>query len=154
MRLPLRLVLAGLVIAVLAVLAGWVQLGRVGELADRAERATAVYEGATLIYTTQTGQTVTIPQMDDCKRYAEAPSRECVLHYANGDEVVVMFDSAEPARTWKGPTPGGQAAAALFWGGIALGIFALFWLWFTSPLYRRISRPKIAGEPSPPVDLE
>ena len=30
---------------------------------------------------------------------------------------------------------GGRLAAGLFWGGIALGIFALLWLWFTSPLY-------------------
>ena len=154
MKLTLRWVLAGLVIAVLAVTAGLVRLEQVGELAGRAERAVAVYENATLTYATQAGQTITISQPDDCKQYAPPPSRQCRLRYANGDEVVLTFDSAEPSRTWRGPTPGGQLAAGLFWGGIALGIFALLWLWFTSPWYRRLSRPKIAGEQPPPTELE
>ena len=154
MKLTLRLVLAGLVIAVLAVAVGLIRLGEVGELAGRTERATAAYENAALTYTTQAGETITILQADDCKRYASPPSRECELHYENGDEVIVTFDSADPTRTWKGPTPGGQMAAALLWGGIALGIFALFWLWFTSPLYRRLRRPEITGEQAPPAELE
>ncbi|MCY4582232.1 MAG: hypothetical protein OXE50_05455 [Chloroflexi bacterium] len=149
MRLTLRWVFAGLVIAVLAVTAGLMRLGQVGELAERAERVVAVYENATLTYSTQAGQVITIPQTDDCKQYATPPSRECRLRFTNGDEVVLTFDSAEPMRTWRGPTPGGQLATGLLWGGIALGIFALLWLWFTSPLYRRLRRPEIPGEQSP-----
>ena len=154
MRLTLRWVLAGLVIAVLAVTAGLIRLEQVGELADRAERAVAVYEDATLTYRTQAGQTVTIPQTDDCKQYSTPPSRECRLHYVNGDEVVVTFDAAEPTRTWRGPTPGGQLATGLLWGGITLGIFTLLWLWFKSPFYQRIRRPEIAAGQGPPTELE
>lgn len=154
MRLTLRWVLAGLVIAVLAVTVGLVRLEQVGELAGRAERTIAVYENATLTYTTEAGQTITIPQPDDCKRYATPPSRECRLRYADGDEVVISLDSADPTRTWKGPTPGGQLATGLLWGGIALGIFALLWLWFSSPLYRRIRRPETANGQTPPAELE
>ena len=154
MRLTLRWVLAGLAVAVLAVTAGLIRLEQVGELADRTERTTAVYQDATLTYTTQAGERFTIPQTDDCKQYATPPSRECRQWYANGDEVVISLDSAEPTRTWKGPTPGGQLAAGLLWGGIALGIFALLWLWFTSPLYQRLRRPDMPGQQSPPPELE
>ncbi len=154
MKLTLRWVLAGLVVAVLAMTAGLIRLEQVGELAERAERAVAVYENATLTYTTQAGQAITIPQTDDCKQYAPPPSRECRLRYANGDEVVLTFDSSDPMRNWKGPTPGGQLATGLLWGGIALGIFALLWLWFTSPLYRRIRRPEVPGEQPSSAELE
>ncbi len=154
MRLTPRWVLAGLVIAVLAVAVGVIRLEQVGELASRAERTVAVYENATLTYTTRAGEAITITQTDDCKNYSPPPSRECRSRYENGDEVVLAFDSAEPTRTWKGPTPGGQMATALLWGGIALGIFALLWLWFTSPWYRRLKRPKIAGEQPSPTELE
>ncbi len=154
MRLTLRWVLAGLAIAVAAVLVGLIRLEQVGELADRTERTVAVYENAMLTYSTDAGGTVTIPQPDDCKSYSPPPSRECRSRYENGDEVVISFDSADPTRTWKGPTPGGQLATALLWGGIALGIFALLWLWFASPWYRRLRRPEIAGEQSPPAELE
>lgn len=154
MRLTLRWVLAGLVVAVLAMTVGVIRLEQVGELADRTERAVAVYENATLTYTTKAGETISIPQADDCKQYARPPSRECRLRYADGDEVVISFDATEPTRIWKGPTPGGQLATGLLWGGIALGIFALLWLWFTSPLYRRLRRPEIAREHSPPTELE
>lgn len=154
MRLTFRWVLAGLAVAVLSVVVGLILLQQVGELADRTERATAVYENATLTFTTLAGETLTIPQADDCKQYARPPSRECRQRYANGDEVVISFDSAEPTRTWKGPTPGGQLATGLLWGGVALGIFALLWLWFTSPLYRRFRRPDIPGNQAPPAELE
>lgn len=154
MRLTLRWLLAGFVIAVLAVTVGLIRLEQVGELASRTERTVAVYESATLTYTTDAGETITIPQTSDCKRWSSPPSRDCELRYVDGDEVIVTFDSAEPSRTWKGPTPGGQLAAGLLWGGIALGIFALLWLWFTSPWYRRLSRPKMVGETSPPAELE
>ena len=153
-RLTLRWVLAGLAVAVLSVTVGLIRLEQVGELADRTERAVAVYEDATLTYRTQAGETIIISQTDDCKQYSRPPSRECRQRYVNGDEVVISFDSANPTRTWKGPTPGGQLAAGLLWGGIALGIFALLWLWFASPLYRRLRRPEIAGQQTPPAELE
>lgn len=154
MKLTLRWLLAGLVVAALAVTVGLIRLEEVGELADRTERAVAVYENATLTYTTDAGETIKISHTDDCKRYSPSPPRNCELRYENGDEVIVTFDSSDPTRTWKGPTPGGQMAAALLWGGIALGIFALLWLWFTSPLYRRLRRPEIASEQSSPAELE
>ncbi len=154
MRLTLRWVLAGLAIAVLAVIIGLIRLEQVGELADRTERTVAVYENATLTYSTEAGETFTISQIDDCKQYSRPPSRECRLRYVNGDEVVISFDSADPTRTWKGPTPGGVLATGLLWGGVALGIFALLWLWFTSPLYRRLRRPEIAGGGPPSTELE
>ncbi|MDE2837873.1 MAG: hypothetical protein OXL97_10280 [Chloroflexota bacterium] len=154
MRLTLRWVLAGLAIAVLAVVVGLIRLDQVGELADRTDRAVAVYENATLTYATRAGETITIAQTDDCKQYARPPSRDCRQRYADGDEVVISFDSADPTRTWKGPTPGGQLATGLLWGGMALGIFALLWLWFASPLYRRLRRPEIAGQQAPPAELE
>ena len=144
----MRIALAALLAAVLAGAAGFVWLERVSELADRKEDAIALYMDGTLTYTTVAGQTVTIPQEDSCKLYTKPPESECLAHYANGDEVVVTFDSAEPSRTWRGPTPGGQLAAGLFWGGIALGIFAVLWLWFTSPWYRRLRRPDIPGQAS------
>ena len=146
-----RIVLVLLIMSALAGVVGWIWLERVSELAERTEEAIAVYEDGALTYTTAAGRSVTIPQEDDCKLYTQPPGRECAAHYANGDEVVVTFDAAEPTRTWTGPTPGGQMAAGLLWGGIALGIFALFWLWFTSPLYRMIRRPEIPGQtPRPP----
>lgn len=154
MRLTLRWVLAGLTLAVLAAVVGLIRLDQVGELAERTERAVAVYENATLTYTTQAGETITVPQTDDCKQYSRPPSRECRQRYANGDEVVISFDSADPSRIWKGPTPGGQLATGLLWGGIALGISALLWLWFSSPIYRRLRRPEIAGNQAPPTELE
>lgn len=141
-----RIVLVLLVMSALAGVVGWIWLERVSELAERTEEAIAVYEDGALTYTTSTGRSVTIPQEDDCKLYTQPPGRECAAHYANGDEVVVTFDAAEPTRTWTGPTPGGQSAAGLLWGGIALGIFALFWLWFTSPLYRKFRRPEIPAQ--------
>lgn len=149
MKINMRISFAGLVVAAIAVFAGWVLLGGVGELAERTEQAIAVYEDSRLTYTTQAGQTVTIPAWTECKNFSRLTD-ECVGYYANGDEVLVTFDSAEPSRTWRGPTPGGQLAAGLFWGGIALGIFSLLWLWFTSPLYRRLRRPEIAGQASLP----
>lgn len=154
MRLTFRWLLAGLVIAILAVVVGLVRLEQVGELAGRTERSIAVYENAVLTFTTDAGETITIPQADDCKRYAPPPSRQCQHRYADGDEVVITFDSSDPTHTWRGPTPGGQLAAGLLWGGIALGIFALLWLWFTSPLYRRLRRPDIVSEQPPPAELE
>ena len=145
MKINMRISFAGLVVAAIVIFAGWAWLGVVTELADRAERSMAVYEDSRLTYTTQAGQMVTIPAWTECKYYSRRAD-ECVTYYADGDEVVVTFDSAEPSRTWRGPTPGGQAAAALFWSGIALGVIAVLSLWFTSPLYRRIRRPEIAGQ--------
>ena len=147
MKINMRISFAGLVVAAIVIFAGWAWLGVVAELADRAERALAVYEDSRLTYTTQAGQTVTIPAWTECK-YFSRRSDECVTYYANGDEVVVTFDSAEPSRTWRGPTPGGQAAAVVFWSGITLGVVALLSLWFTSPLYRMIRRPEVAGQTS------
>ena len=141
-----RIALVLLIVGALAGVAGWTWLERVSELAGRTEEAIATYKDGALTYTTAAGRSVTIPQEDDCKLYTKPPGRECTAHYMNGDEVVVTFDSADPARTWKGPTPGGQMAAGLLWGGIALGIFALFWLWFTSPLYRKFRRPEIPAQ--------
>ncbi len=138
MKMNMRISLAGLVVAAGAILWGWALLGEVGALADRAERAVAVYEDSRLTYRTQAGETVTIAAWTECKNFSRMTDR-CVGYYANGDEVVVTFDSAEPTRTWRGPTPGGRTATGLFWGGIALGVFSALWLWFTSPLYRRLS---------------
>ncbi len=153
-RSAMRIALVLLAMGALAGVVGWIWLERVSELAERTEEAIATYEDGTLTYTTAAGRSVTIPQEDDCKLYTKPPDRECAARYANGDEVVVTFDAAEPTRTWTGPTPGGQLAAGLLWGGIALGIFALFWLWFTSPLYRMIRRPEIAGQASLSNDEE
>ena len=149
-----KVAFAGLAVSVAAVLAGWVLLGQVNEIANRTEQAIAIYEDETLTYATGTGALFTVPQEESCKRYGKSPSRECLAFFENGDEVVVTFDSADPTRTWKGPTPGGLTAAGLFWGGIALGIFSLFWLWFTSPWYRRLRRPEIAGQASLPPNEE
>ena len=154
-----RYALAVLLLSGVAIFAGWAMLGRVNELADRAERAVATYRDGTLTYTTLAGESVTIVEDDQCKRRSPSPPRECIAFFANGDEVVVTFDSADPSRMWYGPTPGGDVAIALFWGGIAVGIFALFWIWFHSPWYRRLSRPSIPGahppsaedDPPPPV---
>lgn len=148
----LKMSLAGLVVAALMIWVGWLLLNQVGDLANRTERTLAVYEDGLLTYETASGDTVTIPKDDSCKHYSEAPSRRCLARFANGDEVLVTFDSADPTRTWRGPTPGGFLATGLFWGGIAVGIFALLWLWFSSPLYRRIRRPTIPGEHPPSVD--
>ena len=141
-----RLALAALALAVAAMLVGWALLGEVSELSERTEQAIAIYEDGALTYAAASGATATIPQDDSCKRYTKPPERRCLAYFENGDEVMVTFDSADPTRTWSGPTPGGVLATGLFWGGIAVGIFALFWLWFTSPFYRRISRPHIPGE--------
>lgn len=141
----MRYALAVLLLSGAAVFAGWAMLGRVGELAERTERAVATYRDGTLTYTTLAGEDVTIVPDSECKHRSPVAHRDCIAFFENGDEVVVTFDSADPSRTWRGPTPGGDAAAALFWGGIAVGIFALFWLWFHSPWYRRLSRPTIPG---------
>lgn len=147
MKINMRISFAGLVVAAIVIFAGWAWLGVVTELAERSERSMAVYEDSRLTYTTQAGHTVTIPAWTECKNYSRRTD-ECIGYYQDGDEVLVTFDSAEPSRTWRGPTPGGQAAAALFWSGIALGVVAFLSLWFTSPLYRRIRRPEITGQAS------
>ena len=138
--------LAVLAAAVGASLVGWALFGPVGELSSRTERAIATFNDGALAYTTRAGEAVSIVPEDDCKLRSASPPRRCRAYFENGDEVMVTFDSANPTRTWSGPTPGGVLATSLFWGGIAVGIFALFFLWFTSPLYRRISRPHIPGE--------
>ena len=97
MKINMRLSFVGLVVAAIAIFAGWVLLGGVGELADRTEQAVAVYEDSRLTYTTQAGQAVTIPAWTECKNFSRLTD-ECIGYYANGDEVLVTFDSAEPSR--------------------------------------------------------
>ncbi len=148
----MKYVLAVLLLSGVAVLAGWALLGQVGELAGRTERAVATYNDGALTFTTLAGEDVTVPREGNCKLRSSSPPRDCVAFFENGDEVVVTFDPANPTRTWSGPTPGGVLATGLLWGGIAAGIFALFYLWFTSSLYRRLGRPSIPGEGPPQAE--
>ena len=151
--MSMRTAFAGLLIAALAIAAGWIWVGRVESLADRSAQAMAVYQSGTLAFTTGEGETVAVPQADRCKFYEKPPSRACVAFYADGDEVLVSYDSANPARTWFGSTaPGGYAPTLLLWSGVAAGIFSLLWLWFTSPCYKRLRPPAAAGERSPAAE--
>ena len=148
----MKLALAAFAVGLVAALVGWVWLGEVGELKLRTERSVATYQDGMLIYTTLAGTEASIPVWNECKNLGPRPANECIAYYENGDEVVITYDSAEPTNAWRGPTPNGVPATGLFWGGIALGIFALFGIWFTSSWYRRISRPTIAGQGAPPVE--
>ena len=81
MKINMRISFAGLVVAAIVIFAGWAWLGVVTELAERAERSMAMYEDSRLTYTTQAGQTVTIPAWTECKYYSRRAD-ECVTYYA------------------------------------------------------------------------
>lgn len=148
--MSMRTAFAGLVISALAATAGWTWLIRVEAVADRSAQALAVYQDGALLFTTAGGEPASVPQPDPCKFYEKPPSRACVAYYANGDEVFLYYDSADPAQTWFGATaPGGYGPALLFWSGVAGGVFSLLWLWFASPWYRRLRRPALPSAPPP-----
>ena len=151
--MSMRTAFAGLLIAALAATVGWTLLARVEALDDRGVQVLAVYQDGALLFTTDGGESASVPQSDPCKFYEKPPSRACVAYYANGDEVFLFYDSADPSRTWFGATaPGGYGPALLFWSGVAGGVFSLLWLWFASPWYRRLRRPVIPGAPPPPLN--
>ena len=146
----MRTAFAGLLVAALAIAAGWIWIARVEAVADRSAQAMAVYEDGTLAFATDAGELARVPQADRCKFYEKPPSRACVAFYANGDEVLISYDSADPTRTWFGATPpGGYEPTLLLWGGVSIGVFSLIWLWFTSPWYKRLRPPSAAGRPPP-----
>ena len=151
----MRIALAGLVLAVIAIAIGWTLSERVQGIADRAEQAMAIYENGMLTFTTSAGEIISVPREDPCKFYSKPPASTCIAFYANGDEVAIAYDSADPEHTWFGRlVPGGYGPTLLLWGGIALGIFSLLWLWFASPCYQKLRRPEIAGQAPLPSDVD
>jgi hypothetical protein len=127
---------AGLVVGVLLISIGRDLLEDVGILRDRTERRVAVIQGEDVHFTTLGGVDYVVPLDNTCKRAEPPPKRGCIEHYADGDEVLVWYDNADPTHMWKGSTPGGGIATSVLYGGIILVTFALVTLYVVFVLPR------------------
>lgn len=119
----------GLIVGVLLIVVGLGLLEEVGVLRDRTEQRVAVVRGEDLHFTTLAGVDYVVPLENTCKHAEPPPKRGCIDHYADGDEVLVWYDNANPTHMWEGSTPGGGRATSVLYAGIILVTFALVTLY-------------------------
>lgn len=120
---------AGLIAGVLLIFIGLELLEDVGILRDRTEQKVAVVQGEDLHFTTLAGVDYVVPLDNTCKHAEPPPKRGCIERYADGDEVLVWYDNADPTHTWEGSTPGGGIATSVLYAGIILVTIALVTLY-------------------------
>ncbi|MDA0797531.1 MAG: hypothetical protein O2826_11685 [Chloroflexi bacterium] len=119
----------GLIVGVVLILVGLELLEDVGVLHDRTEQRVAVVLGDDLHFTTLAEVDYVVPLDNTCKHAEPPPKRGCIERYADGDEVLVWYDNADPTHMWEGSTPGGGVATSALYAGIILVTFALVTLY-------------------------